>query len=814
MRRDNKMANANILVVEDEGIVAMDIQNRLKNLGYDIPAIVFSGKEAIKKAEETRPDLVLMDIRLKGDVDGIEAAEQIRARFDIPVVYLTALTDEDTLQRAKVTEPYGYIMKPFEERELHSTIETALYKHEMESKLKESERWLATTLRSIGDAVMATDKKGLITLMNPVAEALTGWKQEETLGKDLTEVFNIINEQTRTLTESPVTRVIREGVVVGLANHSMLIAKDGREIPIDDSAAPIRDGKGNITGVVLVFRDISERKRAEKLRTVPYKIADAAIKSTSLKDLFQFIHTELSTIIDTRNFYIALYDADKELLSFPYYVDENYPEESSFSTRPPRKAGKGLTEYVIKTGKALLATDNSIKELAEKGEIEIIGPLSLSWLGVPLRVEEKTVGVIAVQSYTNSSSYTKDDLELLEFVSGQIAVVIERTRAEHELVEKQKYLRALFESVADAVVSLDNENKIVEWNKAAEKMFGYRKDEVMGKNIDDIIAPDGKHGEAVSITKQILSSKEIVGFETTRYKKDGTPIEVMISGAPIIADDKVTGGVAVYKDITTKKELERQREEAAQILEKKVTERTKELKQAYEQLKRTQEELVRKERLAVLGQLAGGVGHELRNPLGVINNAAYFLNMKLGNAEDKVRKHLGIIDREVFAANEIITNLLAFARVKPPKRVNVDIDKLIKEVLAKSYIPPNIKIVIEIPEDIPLVRVDPGQIERVLLNIITNAAQAMHEGGELKIRGEGVNGFVSIDVSDNGEGIPKEVMSKMFQPLFTTKTKGIGLGLTVCKSLLEENGGKISVKSKLSKGTTVSVKLPLNHGGN
>ncbi|HID92805.1 MAG TPA: PAS domain S-box protein, partial [bacterium (Candidatus Stahlbacteria)] len=388
--------------------------------------------------------------------------------------------------------------------------------------------------------------------------------------------------------------------------------------------------------------------------------------------------------------------------------------------------------------------------------------------------------------------------------------ITERKRAEKELTEKRKYLQALFESVADAVVSLDNENRIVEWNRAAEKMFGYRKEEVMGKNIDDMIAPNEKHDEAASMTKRILSGKEIVGFESTRYRKDGTPIEVMVSGAPIIMDNKVTGGVAVYKDITAKKELERQLKEAARTLEKKVEERTKELEQACEQLKRTQEELVRKERLAVLGQLAGGVGHELRNPLGVIKNAAYFLNMKLADAEDKVRKHLGIIDREVLTANEIITNLLDFSRVKQPQRVSVDINELIKEVLAKSYIPPNIKTVVEIPEDIPRVSVDPGQIERVFLNVITNAVQAMHEGGELKVRGEGVDGFVSIDISDTGEGIPREVMSKIFQPLFTTKAKGIGLGLTVCKSLLEANGGRISVKSELNKGTTVSVKLPLS----
>ena len=257
------MAKAKILVVEDESIVAKDIEKRLKSLGYAVPAVVSSGEEAIKKTAQTHPDLVLMDIKIKGDVDGVEAATQIRARFNIPVVYLTAYSDEKTLERAKITEPLGYILKPFEERELYTAIEIALYRHKMERKLKECQQWLATTLKSIGDAVIATDTRGLITFMNRVAEELTGWKQKDALGKDLIEVFNIINEQTPNFDENLITKVLQEGVVVGLENHT-LIARDGTEIPIGDSAAPIRDDKGNITGVVLVFQDKTELKRAEE----------------------------------------------------------------------------------------------------------------------------------------------------------------------------------------------------------------------------------------------------------------------------------------------------------------------------------------------------------------------------------------------------------------------------------------------------------------------------------------------------------------------------------------------------------------------
>ncbi len=269
------MADAKILVVEDENIVAKDIENSLKSLGYAVSAVVSSGEEAVKSAEDTHPDLVLMDIVLKGEMDGVQAAEQIHDQFNIPVVYLTAYADEKTIQRATTTEPFGYIVKPFERRELQSSIKVALCRNKTESKLRKSEESLATILKSIGGAVITTDIKGLVTFMNPVAEALAGWKQEDALGKTLTEVFSIISEKTRTFVENPATKAVREGVVVDLEHRTLLIAKDGTETPILNAAAPLRDDKGNITGAVLVFQDVTEHKKAE----------EALIRSEKLKAL-------------------------------------------------------------------------------------------------------------------------------------------------------------------------------------------------------------------------------------------------------------------------------------------------------------------------------------------------------------------------------------------------------------------------------------------------------------------------------------------------------------------------------------------------
>ncbi len=256
------MRGAKILIVEDEGVEALDMRYRLKSMGYDPIDTVFTGDDAVGKAEELSPDLVLMDIMLQGSMDGVTAAEQIRTRFDIPVIYVTAYADEDTLQRAKITEPYGYLIKPFQERELSVTIDMALYKHETERRLKENEKWLATTLRSIGDALIATDRDGLVTFVNPVAERLMGWNLEEVLHKELSEVFHIVDKNTRQPAENPAAKALLEGLTLGMDNHTVLIARDGTEIPIDDSAAPIKDDKGNTLGVILVFRDVTEREAA------------------------------------------------------------------------------------------------------------------------------------------------------------------------------------------------------------------------------------------------------------------------------------------------------------------------------------------------------------------------------------------------------------------------------------------------------------------------------------------------------------------------------------------------------------------------
>ncbi|MCU0537637.1 MAG: PAS domain S-box protein, partial [Hydrococcus sp. Prado102] len=253
----------NILIVEDEIIVAKDIENKLKRLGYIVPALASSGEEAIKKAAEANLDLVLMDIRLRGNIDGIEAARQIYNIFNIPIIYLTANADTATFERAKTTKPLGYILKPFKEKELYNTIEVTLARYRIEKQLQDNERWLATILKSIGDGVIACDRNKNIIFMNPVAETLTEWSKKEAKGKLVPEVFNITNSETRSMLHHPVSQALELGIVVGIPENTILITKNGIEIPIDDSAAPIKDDNDSVKGAVWVFRDITERKQSE-----------------------------------------------------------------------------------------------------------------------------------------------------------------------------------------------------------------------------------------------------------------------------------------------------------------------------------------------------------------------------------------------------------------------------------------------------------------------------------------------------------------------------------------------------------------------
>ncbi|MES1260106.1 MAG: response regulator, partial [Acidobacteriota bacterium] len=234
-----------ILIVEDEGLIAHDLMMKLEKRGYSVPEIAASGEESLSAVERHRPALVLMDIHLKGSLDGIETAALIRRRFDIPVMFVTAYADRETLDRACITEPFGFIVKPFHGVDFHAQIEIALWKHGMEKRLRTSEAWLSATFRNVADALIATDAQGNIAYLNAPAEQLTGWNSAEAAGKPFLEVFHVFDAET----DLPVL-------------HPLETIYDGREL--DSSPRTYRLKQRGTAGWILVEGQISENRDAAR----------------------------------------------------------------------------------------------------------------------------------------------------------------------------------------------------------------------------------------------------------------------------------------------------------------------------------------------------------------------------------------------------------------------------------------------------------------------------------------------------------------------------------------------------------------------
>jgi PAS domain S-box-containing protein len=252
-----------VLVAEDEQLIVEEIQERLTRLGFHVVGMVDTGEEAIRTAHRELPELILMDIRLKGKMDGIEAAAEIRRDLNIPIIYLTAHSDTGTRRRAMETTPCGYVLKPFREEDLLVAMETALHLNRQEKRLRESEARYAATLGSIVDGVVATDEDGRLTFMNPVAEELTGWGFASAKGLAIEKVLKLVDSVTNKAVENPVRRALRQRVPVVPTDVQLLIGRDGSRIPVDDNAAPITTDDGVVMGAVIAFRDLRGRRLME-----------------------------------------------------------------------------------------------------------------------------------------------------------------------------------------------------------------------------------------------------------------------------------------------------------------------------------------------------------------------------------------------------------------------------------------------------------------------------------------------------------------------------------------------------------------------
>jgi PAS domain S-box-containing protein len=393
------------------------------------------------------------------------------------------------------------------------------------------------------------------------------------------------------------------------------------------------------------------------------------------------------------------------------------------------------------------------------------------------------------------------------YLEGSIMDITERKRVEAQLAERHATLNAILESTTTPVFSLDRDYRYTSFNSAhvavIKALYGAKIE--IGQSMLEYLAVPEDREEARKNLDRALRGEQVV--ESAYSGEPGrTRRYFEVAHNPIWGTAGEVIGVSVFaSDITERKQAEETLQEYSTHLAADVVERTRELQVA-------QEQLIRQEKLAVLGQLAGGVGHELRNPLGVINNAVYYLKLVQPDANDKVRNYHVMIEQEVHTAQKIITDLLDFARVTTADRQPVSVPKIVQRTLERFPAPASVQVSIIIPADLPEAYTDPLHMEQVLGNLVVNACQAMPDGGKLTISATHHKKLLAIAVKDTGTGITPENMQKLFEPLFTTKITGIGLGLAVSKKLAEANGGRIDVRSKAGKGSTFTLYLPVKEG--
>ncbi|MGA2384405.1 MAG: PAS domain S-box protein [Gemmatimonadales bacterium] len=668
-------------------------------------------------------------------------------------------------------------------------------------------------------------------------------------------------------------------------------------------------------GALAVFLAMG-RYASERSLTAAYGISQAAQAAGSLQDLFRVIHGIVGELMPARNFYIALCDADYTQITFPYFVDEYDPPPA------PKPPGRGLTEYVLRSGEPLLGTPDVFENLVRRGEVESIGAPSIDWLGAPLKVEDRVIGVLVVQSYTERVRYTESQRRALEFVSTQVAMAIERRRSEDALRESEVRYRALADATMEAV-AIHEDGRVVEANPAFLRLFGYdHLREVLGRSIFEFTAPEtaGRVADAVRAGRE-------APYEAVGLRKDGSTFlgelvgrpaayrgrqvrmtaihditerrraeaalrasEARLSQAQAIAHLGVweldltnlndvnanplwwseetyrifgyePGGVTVTNDLffSAVPAADRPRIQAAversirdatpyhiehRIVrpdgaERIVREQSTIVRDAagrpvrmmgtvldVTEQRHLEEQLRQAQKMEAVGQLAGGLAHDFNNLLTTILTMCQMLQSDLP-PDSTVQADLEAIRGAAQHGSELTRKLLAFSRHQRLQMRSVAVEPLVQEFLrmARRVVAEDVDVELAVEADGAAVVADPAALEQILMNLVTNARDAMPAGGRMRIEvgrvslgeedcrayGQGTPGeYVVISVHDTGAGMDAETQRRMFEPFFTTKPvgKGTGLGMPIVYGLVKEHNGFVRTYSKVGRGTTVRVYLP------
>lgn len=621
-------------------------------------------------------------------------------------------------------------------------------------------------------AITIIDLKGRLMYVNTAFASLLGYSVQELQGRPIKELLHP-DERTemnlRKLIDEEDFKEIRMQTEIRkrekLSPYEVVMCrKDGKPRNFQVSASPIFEEDGSFAGTLGIVMDVTEQKKTEK-----------ALRENQQKfeRLFKSI-PEATVFVDSNDRILDVNPCFSKLFGYSLNEARGRLLDDLIVPKDKQKEARMLTE---KSSEEYVYFDTVRK--SKDGSV-----ISVAISAAPMMSEGKHLGDIILY---------KD--------------ITERKQMEEAIRKSEGKFRNIFENANDGLIFLDGTGKILEVNKKAAEEFGGRKEELLGKHFTKVgIFSFRDIPKLLNAFANILAGKTSrLEIEITNRKGRKTNLECASSITRV--NGKLEGILIIARDITEKKLMQKKLEEYSRQLEELVEKRTRQLKEA-------QEKLIKNERLAAIGQVASMVGHDLRNPLTGIAGAIYYLKRKLDSKMDETTKEmLELVEENIEYSNHIITDLLEYS-----KEIKLELTwstprSIIEEALILLKFPGNIQV-LNVAQDKPKIKIDTEKMKRVFVNIIKNAIDAMQtSGGRLTITSQERDGNVEIAISDTGTGMSKDILEKIWTPFFTTKAIGMGLGLPICKRIIEAHEGKISVETIVNKGTTFTVAIPIEAEG-